>query len=224
MRRAAVALYFLALHALVLVLLVKTDFSTRAGKTLGLLPPEEFSEPYYRAVLAQAAQAKTVAPGGWLLLGDSIVAGLDAARVAPGAANFGLAGDTVRTLAARLPTLAVLDGATGIVLGVGVNDLKYRQPSEIGAEYAALLAGLPRVPILALLPLPVDEAGPAARARPYLRNTRIAAVAEAERTACTARPRCTPVVAGAVQYGPDGWHLLAAGYQALADDIKESIT
>jgi lysophospholipase L1-like esterase len=221
-KRAAFALYLLALHALVLVLLVKTDFATRAGKTLGWLPPEEFSEPWYRAVLAQAGRAKTVPPGGWLLLGDSIVAKLDAARVAPGAANFGLSGDTVRTLAARLPTLAALDGAGGIVLGVGVNDLKYREPAEIAAEYAALLAALPNVPVLALLPLPVDEAGPAARERPYLRNARIAALDQAERAACAARPGCT-AVAATPAFGPDGWHLSAEGYAGLAKIIKENI-
>jgi lysophospholipase L1-like esterase len=222
-KRAVFALYLLALHALVLLLLVKTDFSTRAGKTLGWLPPEEFSELYYRTVLAQAARAKTVPPGGWLLLGDSIVAGLDPSRIAPGAANFGLAGDTVRTLAARLPTLGTLDRAGAIVLGVGVNDLKYRQPAQIAADYTALLAALPRVPVLALLPLPVDEAGPAALARAYLRNALIAALDDAERTACTARPRCTPVAAPRVQYGPDGWHLSASGSEALADVLREHI-
>lgn len=213
-------LYLLALHGGVLALVVKTDFLVRAGKTLGWLPPEEFTPGFYRAALDQAARAAALAaPPPVVLLGDSIVAALDPAQVAPGAADFGLGGETTRTLLARLGTLRPAMGARA-VLGVGVNDLKYRDPPQIAADYAKLLAALP--PVVALAPLPVDAA--AARGRPYLREARIAALDAAVQAACAARPGCVFVDAGdAALHGPDGWHLSPAGSAAVAARLARAL-
>lgn len=226
-RRTALLLYLAMLHAALLILALKTNALPLIGKTLGWLPPEEWTEAWYRAVLEQAARARNDPPGRTVLLGDSMIAGLDAGRVAPEAVNFGLSGDTIPTLRARLPTLQTVATARRLVVGIGVNDLKYRAPLRVAADAAALLAALPAgVGVTLLSPLPVDEAAPAARGRPYLRNAGIRVVADGMRAACAARPGCAFVDAwpairrdaggGGAPFGPDGWHLSAAGDAIVA--------
>ena len=78
----------------------------------------------------QAERDRGVPDRSVLLLGDSIIAQLDPISIGPQIVNFGLAGDTTRTMLRRLPTLRALDRAQGAVIGVGINDLRYRGPAE----------------------------------------------------------------------------------------------
>lgn len=221
-------LYVVLLHASLALLLVKTDALLLIGKTLGWLPPEEWSEAYFHDMLAQAARGRLAVPNGTLLLGDSLIAEIEAGQVAPDAENFGLGGETLRTLRARMPTLPAAFTARRLLIGAGVNDLKYRDPLEITADASALLNDLPSsIGIVLLSPLPVDESVKTVRQRWYLRNVRIRAITEGLRGICAARPSCVFVDAWPVMtdggtglaprwHGPDGWHLSAAGRAALA--------
>lgn len=231
-RRAGViaaALYLLALHVFVLVLVVKTDFLTLAGKTLGLLPPEEWTDDFTAQTLTLAERDRALAKGAVVLLGDSIMAEVPAGLVDGRGRNLAIPGDTVRMLSRRLPVLRSLEQAHAIVLGIGVNDLKYRSPTTIAADYAALLMRLPdAVPVIVLSVLPVDETATVVARRGYLRNAAISDLNARLRAACAARPACrfvdawpalTDPATGDLRaglHGGDGWHLSAGGARELA--------
>jgi lysophospholipase L1-like esterase len=221
--------YMLALHVVIGVLVWKTNFLLLAGKTIGLLPPEEWSLPLYARILDQARRDETVRPGGVALLGDSLMEQLDAGLIAADAVNFGHGGSTTRTLAVEMPVLRSLEQSRGVVLEIGVNDLKYRPIDAIAHDYALVLDQLATAPwLLAISVLPVDPNGDAARQRSYLRNDTIAALNNKLRAVCQARPDCRFVdvsvsVSRGDAYGPDGWHLSAAGNHALASMIRDHL-
>jgi len=221
--------YVLALHVVIGVLVLKTNFLLLAGKTLGLLPPEEWSLPLYARIVGQAAQDATVRPGGVTLLGDSLMEQLDAGLIAGDAVNVGVGGSTTRTLAAEIPVLRSLEQSRGVVLEIGVNGLKYRPIDAIAHDFAAVLDQLANVPwLMTISVLPVDPKGNAARQRPYLRNDTIAALNNELRAVCQARRSCRFVdvsvsVSRGDAYGPDGWHLSAAGNHALATMIRDHL-
>ena len=232
----ALAAYLVALHGVVVVLMVKTDFAVRAGKTLGWLPPEEWTERIYRDILLQAAQDPDVAAGSVVLVGDSIIRGVPARAVAANAANFGIGGDTTHTLRARLPLLRSLSAAEAIVVGVGVNDLKYRDGAAIAADYAVLLDGLPRnVPVIVVSVLPVDASAVQVIARSYLRNPILRGLNTGLAEMCRQRARCRfldvwpemiDAASGGLEPslgGGDGWHLSAAGNRVLGRLIRDAV-
>lgn len=221
--------YLIGLHALMILMILKTDFLVRAGKTLDLVPPEEWTVPFLQRALSQARQDALIPSNSLVLLGDSIAAEVDPLLIATDAVNFGIGGDTTRTLAARLPTLRSVTHGRAVVIEVGVNDLKYRPVDAIERDYDALLAQIGgRLPIVALSVLPVDEAGFAARKRRYLRNNLISELNRAIGNACKQHANCRFVDAwSAMQdrsnYGEDGWHLSYAGVHKLAAIIARAL-
>jgi lysophospholipase L1-like esterase len=223
--------YVLALHVLLLVLLLKTNFLLLAGKTLGWIPPEEWNLPLYAAILAQAEADAGVPDGAVILLGDSIMAQLDPQDIADGAVNFGLGGDTTGTLYRRLAVLRSVARSQAVVVGVGVNDLKYRKVEQIVRDYRQVLARLAAVTrVFVVSVLPVDAAGQAARKRPYLRNQTIEALNRGLRMLCLQQRNCRfldagPAIAASASdvYGSDGWHLSVSGRHVLADFLRDSL-
>jgi lysophospholipase L1-like esterase len=228
--RLALTAYIVLLHLVLLVLVFKTDFLLLAGKTLGLIPPEEWNQELVSRILEQAEADRSVPPGSVILIGDSMIARLDAREVAADAVNFGIGGDTTRTLYARLPTIRSLDMSRAAIIEVGANDLKYRPLDRIAEDYGRVLAMLPSaIPILAVSVLPVDEAGSAPRRRSYLRNDRIAELNLKLKHSCEARARCqfldaSPSMTEAGIYGGDGWHLSSAGSLVLAHLMRNALT
>lgn len=226
--RLALFTYLVILHAVLLVLVFKTDFLLLAGKTLGFIPPEEFNGELEAIILKQAEQDLAVPAGQVVLVGDSHIARLDG-KLGAGVVNFGIGGDTTRTLSARLPTIRSIQHSRAVVVEVGVNDLKYRAVDQIIMDYAALFGRLPQsAPVLVLSVPPVDPNGSAARHRPYLRNDRIAALNIGIRRVCAAHPQCRfldagPALAGQPAWSADGWHLSDAGNQVLADLIRGAL-
>jgi lysophospholipase L1-like esterase len=200
-----------------------------AGKTLALVPPEEWNRELVDNILRQADQDMSVPAGQVVLIGDSIMAQLDPGLIGAGVINFGIGGDTTRTLHARLPIIRSVFQSRAVAMEIGVNDLKYRSVDEFAHDYAAVLDRLtaPRH-VFALSVLPVDENGPAARQRPYLRNERIAAMNKELKRVCEAHANCRyvdarPVVAENSAYGADGWHLSEIGNRRLADLIRHAL-
>lgn len=95
------------------------------------------------------------------------------------------------TLYSRLPVLRSVSRSRLVVIGVGVNDLKYRTIGEIAAGYERLLDRLTSVPdVFVVSVLPVDESDPAARERRYLRNSNIAALNQMIRKVCEEQAHC----------------------------------
>jgi lysophospholipase L1-like esterase len=223
--------YALALHALLYVSVWKTNFIHLAQKTLGLAPHEEHELPLYRAMLAWSERDRSVPEGALLVLGDSMLQNLDAAQLGRDVCNFALGGSTIHTLRQGLPVLRSLALARVIVLGIGVNDLKYREPAEIAGDYAALLALLPTgTPVITVPILPVDESNPAVQKQRFLSNSRLLALEAALGPVSAARPgtrRLDPttfadpngVLRSELHCG-DGWHPSAAGAAELRRLIR----
>lgn len=135
--------YFALLHLAILVLILKTNFLTLAGKTLGLIPPEEWNLSVLDQVFTTAERSRQAPKGAIVLLGDSLVVNIGEPKWRIPVVNAGLGGDTTRTLVRRLSTLQAVDNASAWVVGVGVNDLKYRAPSAIAMDYKTLLDRFP---------------------------------------------------------------------------------
>lgn len=233
-RRAALA-YVALLHVLVAVLVAKTDVLARAGRRLGLVPPEERTAALVVSVVEQARRDLTADGGALVLLGDSLATQLEASRIAADAVNYGIGGDTVRTLLWRLPLLRSVERARLAVVLVGVNDLKFRPVPAVAADYRALLAAFPpAVDLVVVPPLPVDERVVSTRHSPGLRNADLRALNAALRPLCEARPRCRfadawPVfwdgAAGGMRadlHDGDGLHLSAAGSRALEALVRSA--
>jgi lysophospholipase L1-like esterase len=228
--------YLVLLHGLVLVLVLKTNFLFLAGKTLGVtspfdpLPFDQWRDERLLTVLRQAKDESALLPGRVVLLGDSIVAQLDAALVDGDAVNFGIPGDTTRSLYARLPAImGSIQRSRAVVVEIGINDMRYRDIDQIAHDYAVVLDGLSLSPrILAVSVLPVDERGSGAR-RASLRNVRIAAMNRELKRVCEAHARCRFLDAWAALadhsvYSDDGVHLSAAGNQALGGLIRGALS
>lgn len=232
---AIVVTYVALLHVLVFVAVWKSNFILLARKTIGVEPPEERSLDLYQRMLGWAEVDASVPEGSVLVLGDSIMHGLDAREIAPDAVGFGLGGATIGTLMEGLPLLRSLGSARAIVLGVGVNDLKYREPSEVAKDHAALLDALPPgVPVVVVSVLPIDERAEATPGRSFVSNEEIRSVNGALGELCAGRLGCVFVdVTGALAdedgrlrrelHGGDGWHLSPAGNAVLAGAIRAAL-
>ena len=227
--RFALGTYVVLLHAALLVLVLKTNFLLLAGKTLGLAPPEEWNPDLFSRVMEQAEEDHTVQPGQVVLVGDSAITRLETRLLDVGAVNFGIGGDTTRTLYGRLSVIRSARRSRAVVLEVGVNDLKYRSTDQIARDYDALLDRLSfSSSILAVSVLPVDEGGSAARERSYLRNDAIAEVNQGIKRVCGAHKQCRfldawPAMLNKAVYSGDGWHLSAEGSEALAGVIRSAL-
>ncbi len=227
-RRLVLLTYLIVLHAVLVVLVFKTDFLLLTGKTLGFIPPEEFNSQLQAIILQQAEQDLSLPAGEVVLVGDSHIERLDG-KLGAGAVNFGIGGDTTRTLRARLPTLRSVQLSRAVVVEVGVNDLKYRPVEQIVPDYDALFGRLPAsVPVLVLSVPPVDPNGAAARHRAYLRNDRIAALNAGIGQVCAAHPQCRFLDAGPALlarpcWSADGWHLSEVGDRVLVGLVQDAL-
>jgi lysophospholipase L1-like esterase len=220
--------YLVALHLVVLVVLAKSNFIYLAEKTLGLRPPEERTLGLYAAEIDKLAIDRRVPGHSLVLLGDSIMAEVDPKRISEDTYNLAVGGLTARTLGEMAPAIRSIGGARGIVLGVGVNDLKYRDVAQIKSDYDRLLARFTsHARTIVLSVLPVLENGPAARARSYLNAGRINSLNQGIEELCKRHPDCTYLdtaaamfgaapEAHAANFGPDGWHLSQQGSDLLA--------
>jgi len=232
---AIVATYVALLHVLVFVAVWKSNFILLARKTIGVEPPEERSLDLYQRMVGWAEVDAGVPEGSVLVLGDSIMHGLDTKELAPDAFGFGLGGATIGTLMEGLPLLRSLGSARAIVLGVGVNDLKYRKPSEVAKDHAALLDALPPgVAVVVVSVLPIDERADATPGRSFVSNDEIRSVNGALGELCAGRAGCVFVDVSSTLadedgrlrrefHAGDGWHLSPAGNAVLAGAIRDAL-
>lgn len=216
-------LYFLVIHFALLILVFKTNFLVILGKTVGLVPPEEWSISVYEQIIKTSERATHAPNGSVFLLGDSLIVNLGEPTWTRPVVNLGIGGDTVRTLKGRLSTLKTLDAGYLFFLGVGVNDLKYRKTQEILTDYTQLLEHLPeKRPYWLIGIFPVDEHGSAAKARHYLRNANISEFNAHLKELCRKRTNCRYVdpeanlgfsqqQVNSNDYKADGWHLSNVG-------------
>lgn len=227
---AGIVFYAVCLSLALSVLAANTHILVGIGQMLGVLPGlDPVVQGRIREVLAQGAD---IPDGAVLILGDSVMEGLDEAAIGPGVHNLGIASLTIFTLESLLPRLRPLPAAGGVILGIGGNDLGYRRHDDIVQDYARLVAAMPKdVPLLIVAVLPMDETDRSVQEWPTLRNANIDALNRAIGGICGRRPRChllsaQPFLADAAGnladglHAGDGRHLSAAGYRRLTEAIR----
>jgi lysophospholipase L1-like esterase len=228
------ALYVLALHGVLAFIVFKTNFLPLARKTLGWEPPEERNVALYQAMVQWSVRDRLVPDGALVVLGDSLLQDLGAEELGGEVHSFALGGTTVSTLLEGLALLPSTKRAGCLVLGVGANDLKYREPEAVAREYATLLAALPAdVNLVALPILPVDETCAAVVQRPYLSNARLRELDRRLAECCMERARTTRVDVSelvaedgnlrADLHAGDGWHLSDEGDRVLGRAIARAV-
>jgi lysophospholipase L1-like esterase len=234
--RGAVLVYVALLHVVVGVALLKTNVLLLAGRKLGIVPGQEMTAEFVAVIVEQARRDASVTGAATVLIGDSLAEALDATRIAGDAVNYGIGGDTVRTLLYRLPVLRSVERARAVVVNIGVNDLSRRTVATIGADYQTLLSRLPSsAPVVAISVLPVDETVGEIRRHAYLRNANMRSLNAAIRPICEKRPNCRfldvwPALADGASGGlrpylhnGDGLHLSPAGNRALEGLIRAEL-
>jgi lysophospholipase L1-like esterase len=163
-----------------------------------------------------------------LFFGDSHVAGLDVASLVPNALNFGIGGDTVRSLAYRLRFYETVKTAKSIAIAVGLNELSTASAERAAGLFADLLNTLDVTRTVVCSVFPVDLSLPSVAAK-FGRdmndriaefNERIAALAASKRALFVQSlppGRFLP----AIWHSGDGVHLNPTGYKLWATRLRD---
>lgn len=225
-------LYIAALHAALAALVFAPATVGGILMRVGLMPRGSF----YQDMLAyQLLSDRFVPTDAVIFVGDSQIQGLDVDSVASRAANYGIGGDTTAGVLRRLPLYASLDRARTVVLEVGTNDLAASLPREIIANYAAIVAAVPRrVGIVVNAVLPVSASKSVEGGKPLSRNQAIEAINRGLAEICAARPGCAFLDPGrilanragdlAAEYDRgDGLHLNPAGYRVWSEILRAAL-
>lgn len=156
-KRNLLVAYVVLLHAVLGVVLLKSDFIDRLRIAFGAAPPEHTY--FYHAMLPyHKRQDGSIPDNATLFIGDSIVQGLATAAVAARSVNLGIGTDTTAGLLSRLPLYQSMQSVGRVVLSIGVNDLQFRNNNEIVANYRALLNQMPdNAAVYVNSVFPVDE-------------------------------------------------------------------
>ena len=137
----AMAVYLALLHLAAAGLLWDSPLPGQLAWRLGLGSRWVEKDHAFRRRAAQLRlHAAAVDPGAVVFLGDSLLAAADVGALADRAAQLSIPGETARRAAARLRgLLPALRGARLVVLHVGTNDLRYREPGALARPYARIM-------------------------------------------------------------------------------------
>ena len=234
LRTGLLLIYLIALHAALVAALFWPDGVWRRLHLIWPMQPAESVSPFRAGTRAmQRAIDFSARPGAIWFFGDSIVQQMDTGRVTPRTINLGIGEDTINGVLNRIGDHPALPAAGGIVVAVGINDMRFHAPEDAARSYGQLLARLPSaIPIVVSAVLPVDER--ASRFQLAGWNARIHSLNTAIAELCAARPGCTfadagPAVADATgnlgrsMHVGDGVHLSKDGYDRLIDVLRQAI-
>lgn len=226
--------YVIALHAVLAVAVVKSDFVERVqSRLLGPQPPEEGGRSWQQAVTLQRHVDAQAPVGATLFFGDSLVHRMYLGGFGATAVNFGLPSDTTATLLRRLPSYRSVGNASAVVVLVGSNDTFHRDAPLVAANHRAILDALKHVPtVVAVGPPPVEERPGEAEAGRT--NAKLRAISNALAESCATRPNCRfadpwllladPAGTLPARYHTgDGVHLNATGYAELTQLIRSAL-
>jgi lysophospholipase L1-like esterase len=207
----------------------RPDIVGRASERLGLWQPDR-SETWRDTLALQLRIDAQAGAGRMPFFGDSHVAGLDVAAIDPRALNFGIGGDTVRSLSYRLRFYQTVKSASRIVVATGFNELANASPERAASMFDEVLAAFGSVRTYVCSVFPVDltvpnligRLGRDINERIADFNRRIAAVAAA-RNAKFVVSLPPSFMLPSTWHGGDGVHLNAAGYQIWAGRLREAM-
>lgn len=224
-------LYWICLHSLVFVLILRTDVWQMFKTQLGFYPEKE-NDHYYRMLQYHRRIDANLGPGFILFIGDSITQGLCVACVANNAVNYGIGGDTVQGVLDRLNNYRSINEARTVVLAIGINDLLRKKGNDILSGYQEILALIPKsvnVVVSALFPIDEEQA--------YIKfriNDEINNLNDGLKIICNNTINCIFVNSGVKLldeslnlddkfHEGDGIHLSTEGYKIWIQDLKKII-
>ncbi|MCX6865802.1 MAG: GDSL-type esterase/lipase family protein [Verrucomicrobia bacterium] len=141
--------YLIALHLLLGLLLWKSDFLPRVMDRLAGNTHSEELTKHFRYMRAYHSRSAAIVPeGSVFFIGDSIIQGLCVDAVIQPAVNYGIGGDTTMGVLERMGDYA-FGRASAVVLSIGGNDLKYRDPEAVVANMEKIIARIdPHIPVI----------------------------------------------------------------------------
>lgn len=231
--RLAIALavmYALGLHALVGVMLIRSNFVDQVEKKFGIDRPKEFSLVYQHWTAAHSRSDSRARPEALVFIGDSMMRDLDTSSIARHTLNLAIPTDTTAGVLKRMEGYRSLLTARGVVLGIGLNDLLYRPMPSALENFGRILSLVPSAaPVVVLGVLPVDE-----RATDLFKNKDIVALNEGIAGLCAQRPHCFFVPPSgklrdgngqlpASAHDGDGVHLSASGHDIYWRDVNAAV-
>ena len=228
--RPVIAAYLIAVHALLVVALVKTDLIPRVAVKFGLakplIPEEESIIPRLRAVHQQ--MDSSVPAGATIFLGDSITMALATAAIAPYSVNYGIGWQRSDQLIKSMDIYESIKRAGQVVIMIGTNDILQGREPGIETRYQAILAKIPSnvaVTMSSVPPIGSIEFGGR-----KIADTRVQYAVAGAKHACEADRRCRFVNAYEVLTSnrsplpgvllEDGIHLAPKGYELLIGAIR----
>ncbi len=157
MKKKLLVLYLIITHLLLAVVLFKTDVVSQLQIRFGLTDPQELTRNYHELVAFHKRMDDNLLKGTVVFIGDSITQGLAVSAVTPLSVNYGIGNDTTVGVLNRIGDYHSLNSAKAVVLAVGINDLKRRDPAEILKNYNTILTKIPRgVEVVICAVKPVD--------------------------------------------------------------------
>ena len=230
MKRTMLTGYLIALHLLLALILWKSDFIPRVMSRLtGKRHPEELTKHFHDMRAYHARSATLVPKGSVFFIGDSTIQSLCVDEVIQPAVNYGIGGDTTAGVLERMGDYA-FDRAAAVVLCIGDNDLRFRDPEAVVANMEKIVARIDaRLPVIISSVLLVD-----ASARDALRgeNTRLSRLNALLRHLTGNSPRLSFVDhSNLTQEGQlrrdlhvgDGMHLNNEGNRILAGNLRTAV-
>ena len=185
-----------------------------------------------RQISFQLRQDQNAPECSVVFFGASQIQGLLVSAITCPALNFGIGGDTTEGLLERLPRYVSPQSARAIVLNIGGNDLRDLSVERAASSFDKVLGMLPpKVPLLVLAILPVDETEPRlgwpSNAKIKLLNQRLAAFC-ARRVGCVFLDAATGVTDknGMLKkslHTGDGLHLNKTGRSIWKGLIKKAL-
>jgi hypothetical protein len=161
MKKSIACTYLIAIHALLVVVLLKSDFIVRVQDKLGASnypsKSSELTDHYHRMLEYHKRMDKNVPDGAVIFIGDSITQGLCVSAVAMPSVNYGIGSDTTFGVSQRLLDYQAVSRAGAVVIAIGINDLKYRSDNDIAENYRTILEQIQTTPVIISAVLPVDE-------------------------------------------------------------------
>lgn len=228
-RKTIFKVYFVLLHLLLLVILLKSNFILKVENKLGLNKQQsEISEHYVRMVMYHSWIDGCVPNGAIIFIGDSITQGLCVTAISGNGINFGIGGDTTVGVLQRIKKYKSLNQAKAIVLAIGVNDMMGRKNAEILNNYKKIIYEMPKnIPLILSAVFPVDE-----NIFKLKLNERIVELNEDIKELCSKRDNCYFINSGVAlvdnkgnlehkYHIGDGIHLNANGYHIWIQELKK---
>lgn len=119
-------MYLLTVHALLIIVLLKSDFIDLVQNKLETcnhsVQSSELTPHYHRMLEYHKRMDGNVLTGSVIFFGDSITQGLCVSAVASHSVNYGIGSDTTFGVLERLKYYRSINRADVVVISIGVND------------------------------------------------------------------------------------------------------